>query len=96
LRHIPNLAPRAALLFLLCLLPAPAALADSVNTKERKTVQVAEGVYVIRHPAAVLKSPDVAAWRQKFAGDDADNRDFFDNFSLRGLVTAAYAEVWGR
>jgi glyoxylase-like metal-dependent hydrolase (beta-lactamase superfamily II) len=45
---------------------------------------------------AVLKSVDVAGWRQKFAGDDADNRDFFDNFSLRGLVTAAYAEVWGR
>lgn len=45
---------------------------------------------------AVLKSVDVAGWRQKFAGDDPDNRDFFDSFSLRGLVTAAYAEVWGR
>jgi cyclase len=45
---------------------------------------------------AVHKSLDVAAWRQKFAGDDPHNRDFFDNFSLRGLVTAAYAEVWGR
>ena len=45
---------------------------------------------------AVLKSLDLAAWRQKFAGDDPDNRDFFDTFSLRGLVTAAYAEAWGR
>jgi glyoxylase-like metal-dependent hydrolase (beta-lactamase superfamily II) len=45
---------------------------------------------------AVLKALDVAAWRQKFAGDDPDNRDLFDGFSLRGLVTAAYAEAWGR
>lgn len=45
---------------------------------------------------AVLKALDVAAWRQKFAGDDPDNRDFFDGFSLRGLITAAYAEAWGR
>ena len=45
---------------------------------------------------AVLKSVDVASWRQKFAGDDPDSRDFFDGFSLRGLITAAYAEAWGR
>lgn len=45
---------------------------------------------------AVLKAIDMAAWRQKFAGDDKDNRDFFDGFSLPGVVTAAYAEVWGR
>jgi hypothetical protein len=45
---------------------------------------------------AVKKAIDVTAWRQKFAGDDKDNRDFFDSFSLPGLVTAAYAEVWGR
>lgn len=45
---------------------------------------------------AVHKAVDMAAWRQKFAGDDKDNRDFFDSFSLPGLVTAAYAESWGR
>ena len=45
---------------------------------------------------AVNKAIDMTAWRQKFAGDDKDNRDFFDSFSLTGLVTAAYAEVWGR
>ncbi len=45
---------------------------------------------------AVLKSIDVAAWRRRFAGDDKDNQDFFDGFSLQGLITAAYAEVWGR
>jgi glyoxylase-like metal-dependent hydrolase (beta-lactamase superfamily II) len=45
---------------------------------------------------AVLRTIDMKAWRQKFAGDDQDNRDFFDGFSLPGLITAAYAEVWGR
>ena len=45
---------------------------------------------------AVLKAIDMKAWRQRFAGDDPDNRDFFDGFSMPGLVTAAYAELWGR
>ncbi len=45
---------------------------------------------------AVLKEVDMKAWRQKFAGDDKDNQDFFDGFSMPGLITAAYAEVWGR
>ena len=44
---------------------------------------------------AVMKAVDVAAWRQKFAGDDKENRDFFDSFSMPGLVTAAYREAWG-
>jgi len=44
---------------------------------------------------AVMKAVDVAAWRQKFAGDDKDNREFFDGFSMPGLVTAAYREAWG-
>jgi glyoxylase-like metal-dependent hydrolase (beta-lactamase superfamily II) len=44
---------------------------------------------------AVMKSVDVNAWRQKFAGDDKDNREFFDGFSMPGLVTAAYREAWG-
>lgn len=45
---------------------------------------------------ALKKEIDFNAWRQKFAGDDQENRAFFDGFSLPGLVTAAYAEVWGR
>lgn len=45
---------------------------------------------------ATHKAIDMTAWRQKFAGDDKDNREFFDGFSLPGLITAAYAEVWGR
>jgi glyoxylase-like metal-dependent hydrolase (beta-lactamase superfamily II) len=45
---------------------------------------------------AVLAKVDVASWRQRFAGDDQENRDFFDGFSLSGLITAAYAEMWPR
>ena len=45
---------------------------------------------------AVLKAIDLNAWRQRFAGEDQENRDFFDGFSMPGLITAAYAEVWGR
>jgi cyclase len=44
---------------------------------------------------AVMKAVDVNAWRQKFAGDDKENRQFFDGFSMPGLVTAAYREAWG-
>ncbi len=44
----------------------------------------------------VEASVDVAAWRQRFTGDDRDSRDFFDDFSFAGLVTAAYAELWPR
>jgi cyclase len=45
---------------------------------------------------AVKKEIDFNAWRQKFAGNDEDNQALFDGFSLPGLITAAYAEVWGR
>lgn len=45
--------------------------------------------------AAVQKSIDVNSWRRKFAGDDKDNGDFFDS-AFAGLITSAYAEVWGR
>jgi hypothetical protein len=45
---------------------------------------------------AMKKEIDFNAWRQKFAGDDEENRAFFDSFSLPGVITAAYAEVWGR
>jgi glyoxylase-like metal-dependent hydrolase (beta-lactamase superfamily II) len=45
---------------------------------------------------ALKKDIDFNAWRQKFAGDDEENRALFDGFSLPGVITAAYAEVWGR
>jgi cyclase len=44
---------------------------------------------------AVQKNFDASAWRQKFAGNDTDNQDFFDT-TYAGLITAAHAEVWGQ
>jgi hypothetical protein len=45
---------------------------------------------------AVLANVNVAAWRERFAGEEKDSRDFFDGFSLSGLITATYAELWPR
>ena len=44
---------------------------------------------------AVQKNFDVAPWRQRFAGADKDNQDFFDT-TYAGLITAAHAEIWGQ
>jgi cyclase len=44
--------------------------------------------------AVVEKNVNLAEWRQGFAGDDAENKDFFDGFTFPGLVKAAYAESW--
>jgi glyoxylase-like metal-dependent hydrolase (beta-lactamase superfamily II) len=46
--------------------------------------------------AAVLAKLPVAEWRKRFAGDDAEAKDFFDGFALDGVITAAYAATWGR
>ena len=45
---------------------------------------------------AVQKAIDLEAWRRKFAGDNTDDRDFFDSFSLPGVIKAAFAETWPR
>ncbi|HMG87986.1 MAG TPA: MBL fold metallo-hydrolase [Terracidiphilus sp.] len=44
----------------------------------------------------VEQNVDVKAWRQKFAGDDPQNQEFFDVFSWPGLLEAAHAEMWPR
>lgn len=44
---------------------------------------------------AVRKSFDVTPWRDRFAGADPDNRDFFET-TYAGLITAAHAEIWGK
>jgi cyclase len=45
---------------------------------------------------SVEQNVDVNEWRQKFAGDDPDNREFFDGFAWSGLLEAAHAEMWPR
>jgi cyclase len=44
----------------------------------------------------VEKNVDMNAWRQKFAGDDPGDREFFDVFAWPGLLEAAHAEMWPR
>ena len=44
---------------------------------------------------AVQKTFDVAPWRDRFAGADPVNRDFFDT-TYAGLIGAAHAEIWGK
>jgi len=46
--------------------------------------------------AAVLKDVDFDAWRQRFAGEDKDSREFFDTYSMPELITTAYDETWRR
>ena len=43
---------------------------------------------------AVQKSPEVAALRKEFAGDDANKGANFDS-ALPGLIRSAYREAWG-
>lgn len=43
----------------------------------------------------IKKTPEMSVWRQKFAGDDKDNQDFFDG-SFLALINASHAEIAGR
>jgi len=45
---------------------------------------------------AIGRNVDMNAWRQKFAGDDPNERDFFEVFTWPGLLEAAHAEMWPR
>lgn len=68
-----------------------------VSQVSRQIYQIGNGPRNLEAVREALKKEiDFNAWRQKFAGNDEDNRAFFDGFSLPGLVTAAYAEAWGR
>jgi cyclase len=45
---------------------------------------------------AVLASLDVPALRKSFAGESEEDGDFFETFSLAGLIRSSYAEMWPR
>ena len=45
---------------------------------------------------AVERDVNPDAWIHKFAGDDPNNRDFFEVFSWPGLLEAIHAEMWPR
>ena len=44
----------------------------------------------------VQKAVDLTEARRAFAGDDADNREFFDASIVAGLVRSIYAEARAR
>jgi cyclase len=44
---------------------------------------------------SVLNNTDIGFWHQRFCGSAQENIEFFDNFSLPGVITAAYREFWG-
>ena len=45
---------------------------------------------------AVEQAVDMRVWREKFAGDDPGEREFFEVFAWPGLLEAAHAEMWPR
>ncbi|MBL7961845.1 hypothetical protein JNL27_16555, partial [bacterium] len=58
-----------------------------IGNGPRKLEEVRESVH---------KSIDFNVWKKKIVGENKSDGDFFDSFSVQGIVTAAYAEVWGR
>jgi len=64
-----------------------------VSIQTHKAGGGAQNLGIVRE--AVMKKIDVNLWRQKFAGETEENKDFFDG-SLAGLISAAHAEVSGR
>jgi cyclase len=70
-------------------------LDDVVTATEREIYKAGNGprnLDAVR--AAVEQSLDLAKYRALFAGSDRDNLEFFNGFSLQGVVTAAYAQLW--
>ncbi len=67
-----------------------------VSAVDKEVFQPASNQSVEAMQKAVEKDIDLAGWRQKFAGEDKDNRDFFDDFSFSGVVKAAYYELIGK
>jgi cyclase len=63
---------------------------------DKEMYQPASAKSVEEMQKAIAKDMDVAAWRQKFAGDNKDDRDFFDSFSFPGVVKAAFNQMKGR
>ncbi len=45
---------------------------------------------------AVERNVDEKAWGKKFAGDDPNEREFFESWAWPGLLEAAHAEMWPR
>lgn len=79
-------------------------LNDVIDFLQTVTAEVSKQVYIIgggpRNLDAVRKnvmqSLDLEKWRKKLGGTSVEDREFFDSFSLNGVIMAAYASTWGR
>lgn len=65
-------------------------LLKAVNAEVEKEINAGKTLEEVQD--LLPKSFDVASWRQKFAGSDAEDRDFFDE-SFDGLIKAAYNQI---
>jgi cyclase len=79
-------------------------LNDVIDFLQTVTDEISKQIYVIGNGsrnldpvrAAVLKSIDVNKWKKKLGGSSQEDQDFFEGFSLNGVIIAAYAATWGR
>lgn len=70
------------------------AVVDEVSKAVHKLGNGPQKLEAVRE--SVHKAIDFNVWKKKIVGDRKEDGDFFDSFSVAGVVTAAYAEVWGR
>ncbi|MBV9957231.1 MAG: MBL fold metallo-hydrolase [Acidobacteria bacterium] len=70
-------------------------LVDEVVAVVLKEVNTTPGRKLEEVQQAVPKAVDLAAWRQKFAGNDQENRDNFDA-SVESLIKVAYKQAMVR
>ncbi len=79
-------------------------LTNVIEFLQTVTDEVSKQIYVVGNGPRnldevrknVMANLDLNKWRDKLAGPNQADRDFFDSFSLAGVITAAYAETWGR
>ena len=70
-------------------------LAEVVASVQKQVYRVGFGSSKLEQVRArVMGDVDLDTWRQRFGGDDKDNREFFDEFSLPELITTSYDETW--
>jgi cyclase len=68
-------------------------LLDAVNHEVEKEIN--DGLSLEEVQQTLPKSFDVKTWRQKFAGSDQEDNDFFDT-SFAGLIKASYNQIKAR
>jgi len=71
-------------------------IANIVDVVDRSMYDPAYNKTVEDMQKAVEAQVDIASWRKRLAGDDAEAIDLFDGFSLPGVIRAAYYQFKGR